>query len=132
MADGDPGWIILTRAMSVELELIVDLMQHLDEINHCIKEETYRLMSNKLKQLYDHTGNQTELNTLIVLYRKCEQELYRAHLKKWDPHTNAGHHQECIKLEEERRYHMHLLEKAGFECEIEVCYDASERKINLI
>lgn len=126
MADGDPGWIILTRAMSVELELIVDLMQHLDEINHCIKEETYRLMSNKLKQLYDHTGNQTELNTLIVLYRKCEQDLYRAHLKK------SGDHQLCMKLEEERRYHMDLLEKAGFECDIEVYYDPSERLIKLI
>lgn len=118
--------------MSVEEELIVDLMQHLDEINHRIKEEDYRQMSNKLKELYDHVRNVNEANTLIVLYRKTEQDLYRAHVKKLDPHTNAAHHQECIKLEEERRHHMHLLEKADIHCEIEVYYDVSQRAIKLI
>jgi hypothetical protein len=116
-------------------ELIVDLMAHVDDIKGFLpREEKYRNMSDILKKLFDCMevwSNPTEAQTYIVLYRRCEQDLYRAHLRGCDPKNNREDEKKCLELEAEREWHMELLDQEDFSCDIEVYYDAREKKIKI-
>ena len=129
------GSLLHAQKMTEFRELLIDLMAHVDDIKGFLpKEEKYRNISDILKKLFDYMAlwsNPAKIETYIVLYRRCEQDLYRAHLKGCDPKNNPEDEKKCLELEAERGWHMELMEQELISCDIEVYYDASEKKIKI-